>query len=239
MLSRVADSLYWMSRYLERAEHTVRLVNVNLNLMLDEATSNTGRRWQRVFNALSVPTDSAWSDDPYALAQGLTFNAAHAASITWCITAAGENARHVREEISSEQWHRLNRLYLRVTRFRLEGSTDTQLPAFLASIYEGIHLFQGVTDSTMSHGDGWQFIEMGRYLERAAATVKLLEVYYREFGLSEHSLQGSEFVERIGLLRSCTAFQSYCKVYTADLSYDRIMDFCCSARISPTPFAFP
>lgn len=225
MLSRVADSLYWMSRYLERAEHTVRLLSVNLNLMLDEATSSTGRRWHRVLNALNVPGDGAWSDDPYVLAQELTLNAAHAASITWCITAARENARHVREEISSEQWHWLNRLYLLVTRFRLEGSTDTQLPVFLASIYEGSHLFQGVTDSTMSHGEGWQFIQMGRYLERAAATVKLLEVYYREFGFANQSLQGSEFVEWIGLLRSCTAFESYCKVYTADLCYDRIMEF--------------
>ena len=75
-------------------------------------------------------------------------------------------------KISSDQWQWLNRLYSRVSRFRLDGDADMQLPAFLASIYEGVHLFQGVTDSTMSHGEGWHFIQMGRYLERASATVE-------------------------------------------------------------------
>ena len=225
MLSRVADSLYWMSRYLERAEHTVRLLSVNMNLMLDESPLSAGQRWQRVLTALGDPGNVVWSGDPYALAQELTFDSANRSSITSCIVLARENARHVREQISSEQWHWLNRLYLRVTRFRLEGDADMQLPAFLASIYEGVHLFQGVTDSTMSHGEGWHFIQMGRYLERASATVKLLEVYYQEFGPANRTPQGSDFLEWIGLLRSCTAFEAYCKAYTADLSHDRIMEF--------------
>jgi uncharacterized alpha-E superfamily protein len=225
MLSRVADNLYWMSRYLERAEHTVRLLSVNLNLMLDESTPSAGQRWTRVLTALGDPGTVAWNGDPYAFAQELTLDSANASSITSCIVSARENARHVREQISSDQWQWLNRMYLRVTRFRLEGDADMQLPAFLASIYEGVHLFQGVTDSTMSHGEGWHFIQMGRYLERASATVKLLEAYYREFGPSDRAPQGSEFLEWIGLLRSCTAFEAYCKVYTADLSHDRIMEF--------------
>lgn len=225
MLSRVADSLYWMSRYLERAEHTVRLLSVNLNLMLDESSSSVEQRWLRVLAALGDPGNIAWEGDPYALAQELALNSTSQSSITACIVSARENARHVREQISSEQWNWLNRMYLRVTRFRLEGDADMQLPAFLASIYEGVHLFQGVTDSTMSHGEGWHFIQMGRYLERASATVKLLEVYYREFGESSRPQQGSDFLEWIGLLRSCTAFEAYCKFYTADLTHDRIMEF--------------
>jgi uncharacterized alpha-E superfamily protein len=225
MLSRVADNLYWMSRYLERAEHTVRLLSVNLNLMLDESPSSAGHRWQRVLGALGDPGNVVWTGDPYALAQELTFHSDHRSSITSCIVGARENARHVREQISSEQWQWLNRLYLRVTCFRLEGDADMQLPAFLASISEGVHLFQGVTDSTMSHGEGWHFIQMGRYLERASATVKLLEAYYLEFGDTGRVVQESDFLEWIGLLRSCTAFEAYCKVYTADLSPDRIMEF--------------
>jgi uncharacterized alpha-E superfamily protein len=225
MLSRVADSLYWMSRYLERAEHTVRLLTVNLNLMLDESPSNANVRWQRVLQALGGAGSAAWEGDAYALAQELTFRSEHSSSILSCIVAARENARQVREQISSEQWQWLNRLYLRVTRFHLDGEADMQLPAFLSTIYEGVHLFQGVTDSTMSHGEGWHFIEMGRYLERASATVKLLELYYRELGASERSAQESDFLEWIGLLRSCTAFEAYCKVYTAELGNDRIMEF--------------
>jgi uncharacterized alpha-E superfamily protein len=225
MLSRVADSLYWMSRYLERAEHTVRLLSANLNLMLDESPLSAGRRWQRVLAALGDRGNVIWSGDPYALALELTFDSANRSSVTSCIVAARENARHVREQISSEQWQWLNRLYLRVTRYRLEGDADMQLPVFLASIYEGVHLFQGVTDSTMSHGEGWHFIQMGRYLERASATVKLLEIYYREFGAASRAPQESDFLEWIGLLRSCTAFEAYCKAYTADLRHDRIMEF--------------
>src|SRR5271154_5428216 len=115
MLSRVADSLYWMSRYLERAEHTTRLLDVNLNLMLDESTASAERRWQRVLDALGRPKDIEWTGEPYTLTQALTFDTTNKASILSCIIAARENSRHVREQISTEQWHRLNSLYLQVT----------------------------------------------------------------------------------------------------------------------------
>jgi len=226
MLSRVADSLYWMSRYLERAEHTVRLLNVNLNLMLDVSIPLADQHWHRLLAALGEPPHVTWEGDPYALAQSLTFDSSNMGSVTSCIAAARENARHVREQISTEQWNWLNRLYLRVVRFRMDGDADTQLPAFLSSIYEGVHLFQGITDSTMSHGEGWHFIQMGRYIERAVATVKLLEVYYREFwGDPNRTPEGGDFLEWIGLLRSCTAFEAYCRAYTAELSHDRIIEF--------------
>ena len=116
MLSRVADSLYWMSRYLERAEHTTRLLDVNLNLMLDESAASAERRWQRVLQALGRPKDIQWTGEPYALTQALTFDTTNKASILSCIIAARENSRHVREQISTELWHRLNSLYLEVTR---------------------------------------------------------------------------------------------------------------------------
>lgn len=226
MLSRVADNLYWMSRYLERAEHTVRLLRVNLSLMLDESVPHADRRWKRVLAAMGNPAGISWSDDADALADEMTFSAETAGSVTACIVAARENARHVREQISSEQWQSLNQLFLRVTRPNLEESADMQLVSFLASVLEGAHLFQGVTDSTMIHGEGWHFIEMGRYVERACATVKLLEVYHREFwNQPESPTLANPWVEWIGLLRSCTAFEAYCKVYTADISPGRILEF--------------
>ena len=209
MLSRVADNLYWMSRYLERAEHTARLVDVNLNLMLDEPPSVADRRWERLHSALGNPPGLAWTED-----------------VTASLTAARENARQAREEISSEQWQRLNRLYLQVTRYNLQEVQEELPSEFLLIVIEGVHLFEGVTDSTMSHGEGWQFIQVGRYIERAMAITALLEVYHREFwGHPERTLEGSEYLEWIGLLRCCTAFEAYCKVYTADLSPDRILEF--------------
>jgi uncharacterized alpha-E superfamily protein len=234
MLSRVADSLYWMSRYLERAEHTTRLLDVNLNLMLDETAASAERRWQRVLQALGRPKNIQWTGEPYALTQALTFDTGNKASILSCIIAARENSRHVREQISTEQWHRLNSLYLQVTRpeIQIERQAEalaagiTRPSEFLQSVMEAVHQFQGVTDSTMNHGEGWQFIQVGRYIERASATALLLQAYHAD--LWEHPErieEGNEYLDWMGLLRSATGFEAYCKVYTADLTPDRIFEF--------------
>ncbi len=230
MLSRVADSLYWMSRYLERAEHTTRLLDVNLNLMLDENESAAERRWRRVLAALGNPKDLVWTGDPYALTRTLTFDTEYKASILSCIISARENSRHVREQISTEQWHRLNSLYLDVTRpgiprFGMQGGPE-QPTEFLQQVIEAVHQFQGVSDSTMSHGEGWQFIQVGRYIERASATAMLLEAYQDElWSAPDKGAESNEYLEWMGLLRSATAFEAYCKVYTADLSPERILEF--------------
>jgi uncharacterized alpha-E superfamily protein len=234
MLSRVADSLYWMSRYLERAEHTTRLLDVNLNLMLDESPISAERRWQRVLQALGKPKNIEWTGEPYALTQALTFDTGNKASILSCIIAARENSRHVREQISTEQWHRLNSLYLQVTRPEMHHQRQsealvagmTQPSEFLQSVMEAVHQFQGVTDSTMNHGEGWQFIQVGRYIERASATALLLQAYHSDlWEQPERISEGNEYLDWMGLLRSATAFEAYCKVYTADLTPDRIFEF--------------
>lgn len=235
MLSRVADSLYWMSRYLERAEHTTRLLDVNLNLMLDESAASAERRWQRVLQALGNPKDIAWKGDPYELVRQLSFDTNSRSSILSLIIMARENSRHVREQISTEQWHRLNSLYLAVTAPGLHKtpepgtmSMEPELPTeFLTQVMEAVHQFQGVTDSTMSHGEGWQFIQVGRYIERASATACLLEAYHKDLwgeGPSDR-VDGNEYLDWMGLLRSATAFEAYCKVYTADLTPERILEF--------------
>ena len=234
MLSRVADSLYWMSRYLERAEHTTRMLDVNLNLMLDESWVSSDHRWQRVLHALGKPKRVKWEGNPYKLARSLTYDTGHKSSVLSCIMSARENARHVREQISTEQWHRLNSLYLEVTRPEvkaqmqaeaLEENTDAPA-AFLQQVMEAVHQFQGVTDSTMSHGEGWHFIQVGRFLERATATAMLLEAYHEDLWLKTDVMpEGNEYLEWMGLLRSATAFEAYCKVYTADLTPERILEF--------------
>ncbi|MGA8310695.1 MAG: alpha-E domain-containing protein, partial [Terriglobales bacterium] len=164
--------------------------------------------------------------DAYQVAQILTFDPGSRSSITSCISAARENARQVREEISTDQWQRLNHLFHQVTRHK-PNETDDVLPSdFLLAVIEGVHLFQGVTDSTMSHGQGWHFIRVGRYIERACATATLLDLYYREFwGPADQTPEAAEYLEWIGLLRCCTAFEAFCKVYTAEFSPDRIIEF--------------
>lgn len=226
MLSRVADGLYWMSRYLERAEHTARLIDVHMNLMLDQSASAADARWLRVASLLGVRLPPGAPRDAKGLLNLLAFEASQPCSIVSCIMSARENARQVREQTSSEMWEELNRLFHEV---RQSGGGEPQQAdplEFAAVVRTGTHLFEGVTDSTMSHGEGWQFIQLGRFLERATNTAMLLDVHFREF----YGEKGSDFedgahLEWLGLLKSCSAFEPYCKVYTAELRPQRIAEF--------------
>lgn len=225
MLSRVADTLYWMSRYLERAEHTARLLDLQLHQMLEQEADDSNPRWERILASVHVPPPNV-STDAYGLTQLLTFDTNNTSSITSCIASARENARHVREQISSEMWEQVNRLSIQVKSTRLDKIWETQPHEFFRSVKEGIHLFQGITDSTMNHGEGWQFIQMGRSVERALATATLLKVHYEAwYNLNYRQTVSDTFMEWITLLKSCTAFEAYCKVYTADLRPDRIAEF--------------
>ena len=225
MLSRVADSLYWMSRYLERAEHTARLVNVNLYLTLDRAPVDAARHWGRLLAGLRMPPSMSSDVDLAAHATGQVLDLANRDSIAASIAAARENARQVREQISSEMWQQINRLFLFVRRDAPDPGWTGRTHDFLMSVIEGIHLFQGITNATMTHGEGWHFIELGRYVERAGATAALLEVHYSDPPGPSTTGVGGEYVEWVGLLRSCCAFEAYCRQYTADLRSDRIAEF--------------
>jgi uncharacterized alpha-E superfamily protein len=225
MLSRVADSLYWMSRYLERAEHTARLVNVNLYLTLDRAPVDAARHWGRLLAGLRMPPSMPSDTDLAAHATGQVLDLANRDSIAASIAAARENARQVREQISSEMWQQINRLFLSVRRDAPDPGWTGRTHDFLMSVIEGVHLFQGVTNATMTHGEGWHFIELGRYVERAGATAALLEVHYSDPPGPATTGVGGEYVEWVGLLRSCCAFEAYCRQYTADLRSDRIAEF--------------
>ena len=219
MLSRVADNLYWMSRYLERAEHTARVMGVHLTLMLEHDPGLVGGRWLRVLSYLGnqepVEGDAFVAAQTYALDQ-----------IVASTTAARDNARQVREQISSEMWEQLNRLFLESRRVGTLEHWTAHPHDLVVAVTESSHLFQGVTDSTMIHGEGWQFIQVGRYMERVQATARLIDLHFDEFFRNNsEQVTASEHIEWIGLLRSCTAFEGYCKVYTAELRPDRVAEF--------------
>ncbi len=168
MLSRVADSLYWMSRYLERAEHTARLIDVDFQLRLDYATESGPGRWLRLLEALQIPVPPGGKIDAASLAYALTLERSNPSSIVSCISAARENLRQVREQCSSEMWEQLNRLYLQVLGTPAGEAWLLHSQLFFRGVLDGAHLFHGVTDSTMSHGEGWHYIQLGRYVERTA-----------------------------------------------------------------------
>jgi uncharacterized alpha-E superfamily protein len=225
MLSRVADGLFWMARYLERAEHIARVVNVNLNLTFDRTPADAARLWGRLL--ASLPQPPRWSP-PSVREHGEPFEVdlANRTSIAACVGVARENARQVREEISSEMWEELNRLFLTLQqKHPSESAWTASTHEFLSSTIAGVHLFQGVTDATMTHGEGWHFIVLGRYLERARATAALLEVQFRESATDAEPAGVSEYVEWVGLLKSSCAFEPYCRHYTADIRPRSIAEF--------------
>lgn len=225
MLSRVADSLYWMSRYLERAEHTARLIDVNLNLLLEQGPDLGAEHQKMLLQSLNLKPDpeSFPLEDGLAMARALTFDTANSNSVVSCVMTARENARQVREQISSEMYEQLNRLYLKVRAPDVQSEWDAAPYEFFAYVKEGAHLFQGVTDDTMSHGQAWQFIRIGRDLERVGATVRLLQAHCPSLAIEDESM--ANYLEWVGLLRSCTCFEAYCKQYTAQMLPRRILEF--------------
>jgi len=228
-----------MSRYLERAENTVRQLDVTMGLMLDASDTTAETRWQRMMASVGKVTDMDWSGDLETMARKLVFDSLNPVSVTFCVNGARENARQVREEISSEMWQRLNRLYHQMHSPHAQAQFRANINDSLASVVDGIHLFKGVSDTTMIHGQGWQFIRLGRYLERAYATATMLEVYQPElFEEQEHDHSGYQYLELVGLLRCCTSFEAYCQVYTADISHDRILEFLLLNRDFPHAIRF-
>lgn len=228
MLSRVADNLYWMSRYLERAEHTARLVDVYLNVVLEQSDSRGGeQRSERLLSSLNVRIPEDGAGDDYSTTDLLAFDTENPNSIVSCVANARENARQVRETISSEMWLQLNRLFLDLRQTRIDQIWGEQPHEFFRAVKDGAHLFQGITDSTMLHDEGWYFIQFGRYIERATSLASLMNCHLSVFPLTptDQKLDASEYFEWLGMLKSCTAFEAYCKVHNADLRANRIVDF--------------
>jgi uncharacterized alpha-E superfamily protein len=226
MLSRVADSLYWMSRYLERAEHTARLIEVDLQLRLDQSPESGAGRWLRLLNALQTPGPEDAKIDAASITHLLTLDRTNPSSILSCVSAARENLRQVREQCSTEMWEQLNRLYLQVSNTRKAESWLLNSHIFFRAVLEGAHLFQGVTDSTMSHGEGWQYIQLGRYVERTDTLARLIGTHFGSLAQPpDQAVESEEYLEWVGLLKSCAAFEAYCKTYTAEMRPLRVAEF--------------
>jgi uncharacterized alpha-E superfamily protein len=239
MLSRVADSLYWMSRYLERAEHTARLIEVDLQLRLDQSPETSAGRWLRLLDALQTPAPQDTAIDAGSITNLLTLGRSNPSSILSCVSAARENLRQVREQCSSEMWEQLNRLYLQVSNTSKTESWLLNSHIFFRAVQEGAHLFQGVTDSTISHGEGWQYIQLGRYVERIDMLARLIGTH---FVILTHPpdqpIETEEYLEWVGLLKSCAAFEAYCKTYTAELRPLRVAEFLLLNREFPHSVRF-
>jgi len=226
LLSRVADAVYWMARYIERAENVARFIDVNHNLMLD-LPRDYSDQWQPI---VDITGDRALFQKRYGEAtqenvvRFLGFEPEYQNSIYSCIVAARENARSVRETISSEMWEQINGMYLLVTAQTRKGLPEV-LPEFCLQIRMACHLFQGITHDTMSHNEAWYFIQLGRRLERADKTSRMLDVKYFIL-LPSVTDVGTPYddVQWTALLKSVTGFEMYRKKH-GRISPDRIVEF--------------
>jgi uncharacterized alpha-E superfamily protein len=217
MLSRVADSLYWMSRYFERADNASRVLKATYGLILNPAKFSTEERW---FHAVSSLAPGAASNnvDPQRALFLLVADPEGSFSIVKCISGARENARQVREEISSEMWEHLNRLFHDVTGSELQPDDDAGAMRVVSLVREGSYRFYGITAATMNHDEAWHFIQLGKYIERACNLCVMLDAY---FVIGKHP----DDLDWVGLLSSCAAFEAYCKACTAELKPERIANF--------------
>jgi uncharacterized alpha-E superfamily protein len=215
MLSRVADSIYWMSRYVERAENVARFVDVNLNLMLD-APSGADQQWAPLVNITGDHEifDKSYKEGPTQenVIQFLTFDRDNPNSIISCLRAARENARSVREIISSEMWLQLNKFYLMVNFAASSGKGFEAAGDFFSEVKLSSHLFTGITDATMTRNEGWHFARLGRMLERADKTSRILDVKYFILLRSVADVGTPiDEVQWVAVLRSASAFEMYRK----------------------------
>jgi uncharacterized alpha-E superfamily protein len=219
MLSRVADSFYWIGRYSERAEHACRLLQISLTARLEAGAQEADLTTDRAIRALGGAPLAARME-AMEEARILTFGReADMASIYTAVLAARENARQVRDQITTEMWERLNRLYFRV-RDAADAEPFSQIAfGFYEDAINDLHAFKGIVSGTMSHGEGFHFLSLGRSLERAQLLVRLLDLH---FNTKDVSVGDYGWVQ---LLRMCCGLEPYLRVKTADFRRDPIADF--------------
>jgi len=216
MLSRVADSLYWMGRYFERADNCARVLDATHSLILSRVDATSDQRWFKALSVMGLQLDDG-IPDPQAAIRRLATDGASRSSVLGCLSASRENASQVREEISAEMWEQINRLYHLAVVLAADASDDESVMRLVTAVREGSYAVHGVSETTMTHGEGWRFVQLGKYTERACAVSMLLDAY---FGMAAQA----EDLDWVALLASCAAFDSYCKVFTADLQPERIVE---------------
>lgn len=226
MLSRVAESLYWMARYIERAEDITRLIYVNFNTLLDAPDLAEKHGWTGVlkatgdeksyFQVYETPTTKA-------VIEFLLWHPANQNAVTACIMRARENARSIREQISSEMWEHLNRLYLQIREINRDNILNNP-GDFFRLVRNGTQAFQGVALATMTHGEAYQFIHLGLNIERADKTARILEGQHAEFSTE---LLGSvrPALALISLLRSCSAFEPFRRTPGSNLTLESVTEY--------------
>jgi uncharacterized alpha-E superfamily protein len=230
MISRVAEHCFWMSRYLERAESTARILEVNQTLLLDFDVP-LEMQWKPLLTISGIH-DMPGEPDAETVQQYMTWERANPSSIASSLAAARENARVIREVISAEMWERVNFYHLWLNGPGARALYEANRSEFYGQIKRINQLLHGISDGTMSHGEAWEFLRLGKNLERACQTARILDVrYHLLLPTPQHVGTPVEYGHWVAILMSCSAYEPYHKQHVladpgvavpAFLIYDRL-----------------
>jgi uncharacterized alpha-E superfamily protein len=242
LLARDADSMYWMSRYIERAEHVARLLLVNSNLLVDVgdlAPELQERQWNSVITIMRSPpvTGSARAGTAgagSAVARYMTFDPDNPNSLMTCLSRARENARGIRENISAEMWECVNTLYWSIRGDDAPARFDESPDDFYRQMMSGSMLFQGLTDQTLDHDQRWLFTQLGKYLERIDISCGIIDTKYGILAAAEQKLEGAlRNIHWMAVLRSCCSLEAYRRQHVGDMDPLRVAAFLILERSYP------
>lgn len=230
LLSRVAHSLYWMSRYMERAEHIARVLKINTNLLMDVgdlAPEILDRQWQSVMQITSMPFAPP-GDAPLGqrVTQSLVFDPLNLNSLVSCIGSARENARAIRSEISNEMWEQINQLYWTIRSDETADRFRDQPDELLNMAMHGSMLFQGVTDQTLDHDQRWMFAQLAKSLERIDMTCRILDARNDALEEAEEQMEAPlRNIQWMAVLRMCCSIETYRRQFSGELDPLRVIGF--------------
>jgi uncharacterized alpha-E superfamily protein len=227
MLSRIADSLFWLARYIERAEDTARILDVTFHTLLERSQELSALRWEPI---LTMAGEEALFRQLYREANAhnvfefLAFNPNNPSSIMQCVTKARENARTIRDRISREMWEDLNGLYFALGHFDPNEEILVGPHRFCGRVIFGSHRFHGVTDATLPHDEGWDFLRVGWALERAEMTARLVDVQYQFLMTSPSSFSTPDSHQWMAVLKSVGAYEAYHRTYHSPIEPARVAE---------------
>lgn len=236
MLSRVANSMYWLGRYLERVENYARFIDVNFNLMLD-LPHDLKEQWEPLIMAtgdFDAYVSKNNSFDKNSAIYFLAFDYGNSNSLISSISFARENARITRENLTRETWEKLNQTYHFVKEGLENRVWEKEDPRdFFESVKSQILLLYGLAESTVARTEGWYFRQLGQYLERADKTSRILDVKYHILLPSPKEVGTPlDFLHWIALLKSVTGFNTYRRLY-GNINPSGVVEFLVLNKIFP------
>ncbi len=216
-----------MSRYIERAENIARLMQVSFELLLDSAGVGSVKNddyWSPVLAATAMEASFRLlypDPKPNDSFHFLTLDERNPDSILSCVREARENARTVRDQISDEMWAELNQLHLLVSSERGTAMLASSPQGFFEKIIQSSLLFDGITSATLSRNEGWNFLQLGRFLERADKTSRFLDIKTQTMANTDIAVDALEWGT---ILRACSALASYRRVNGTEFTLDRVLE---------------